>query len=105
MRKFALIAAVSAAALTAAAAGAAERITDVEYLQAARCAGLAQAAGGDASFFETKMRQNRQGRSDYVRAQARTGRDQARSDFRAASGEARAQLEAEIRACEQMRNA
>jgi hypothetical protein len=96
-----LLASTLALALTVAGASSAAttRVSDAQYLQLARCAGLVEGSGADASAIEATLRDNRSRREDYIRARARSNRTDAAADFRRASGAERERLEAEKAAC------
>lgn len=98
------IAILTIAAAAAALAGAAQaqssgRLSDGQYLELARCAGLADGAGQSVESVDQALRAARRGRADHVREQAINARSQAASEFRRASGEQAAALNAELAAC------
>lgn len=66
-----------------------------EYVQLARCAGLAAGAGQDASVFEARMG-DRNAKPIQVRRQADQARGQAQLMMRRSNDAARAPLQAEL---------
>ncbi len=72
-----LIAAVAVSALAGAANAQSARISDSQYVALARCAGLAEGAGVDASDMDDALRAQRRGRADHVRQQATSARQSA----------------------------
>ncbi|MBN8528808.1 MAG: hypothetical protein J0M36_06200 [Caulobacterales bacterium] len=87
-----LIALFTALALSS---GGASAATDRDYVQLARCSGLAVGAGQDASVFEARMG-DRAAKPIQLRRQADQARDQARLMMRRGDDAARAQLQAEL---------
>ncbi len=93
-----------AALLIAAAGGSAAlaqpgESTDVQYLKAARCAGLASSAnlgGGDASSYDAWLKANRANRSSYALGRADVVKSAARMQANKAKGFSKAGLEAEL---------
>ena len=87
-----------AAALTAALAGGAQaqsaRISDTDYINLARCTGLAEGAGVDASDMEQTLRDQRRGRADHIRDRATDARRGAEAEARANASAAAAELAA-----------
>lgn len=92
-----LAATLAAASGVAIAAPAAERMSDVQFLQLNRCAGLVSAPnmGGDGKVVEAAVREQGRGRDPYIMQRADEVRDQATRDARHASGERAAKLAAE----------
>lgn len=77
-----------AAAITLSSAGlafAADKVSDGEYLAAARCTGLAQGAGQDAAAFEAFFKAQAKGRQSAVADRAEKIRDKARHSARIAN--------------------
>jgi len=63
----AIIAATAVSGLTATAAFAAEgRLSDSQFIKAARCAGLASGADAEAAKFNALVKANKRGRADFV---------------------------------------
>ncbi|HEX8233119.1 MAG TPA: hypothetical protein VF559_07235 [Caulobacteraceae bacterium] len=93
-----------AALLVAAAGGSAAMAqpggaTDIQYLKAARCAGLASSAnlgGGDASAFDAWLKANRANRSTYALEQASARKSAARMQANKATGYGKSELQAEL---------
>ncbi len=97
-----LLASTLALALTVAGASSAAtnpRLTDAQFLHLARCAGLVDGSGADATPFDAALRENRARRAEYIRDQARLNRSTAATNMRRASGVTRERLEAEKAAC------
>jgi hypothetical protein len=84
-----LIAAAVATALAGTAQAQSARISDTDYINLARCAGLAEGVGVDASEMEQVLRDQRRGRADHIRERATSARQsaiaEARSDANAAT--------------------
>lgn len=74
---------------------AASAAADRDYIQLARCSGLAAGAGQDAAVFESRMG-DRNAKSMQVRRQADQARDQARLMMRRGDEAARTPLQAEL---------
>jgi len=74
------------------------RLTDVEYLQAARCAGLAEAGvgGGDAASMKAFMKAEGRGRAAYIADKADANKADAQRAAKRASTERQATLAAEF---------
>ncbi len=87
--------ALSFAVLGAAAASADTRITDMAFVHAARCAGLAEGSGADASAALAVLKAQSQGRADYIRDKADQARNDAAHDIRSLKGEKHDRLVAE----------
>jgi hypothetical protein len=69
--KIAAILIAAAAVGAAGSAAAAERMTDVDYLRASRCKGLAEQLGGaDTAGLDAALKSARKGRASYIVEQA-----------------------------------
>lgn len=79
-----LVAAASLAAFTSANAQNSDRLSDVAYIAAARCAGLAEGSKVDASAIKTLLSKQDNDRPSYVLEKA----DDVRSDARRQAGHA-----------------
>lgn len=90
----AVIAATAMSGLTATAAFAAEgRLSDSQFIKAARCAGL---AGADAGKFDALVKANKRGRADFVLDKAMTARSDAARAARSAREGGKAEIAAEL---------
>lgn len=90
----AVIAATAMSGLTATAAFAAEgRLTDSQFIKAARCAGL---AGADAEKFDAVVKANKRGRAGFVLDKAATARSDAARAARSAREGGKAEIAAEL---------
>lgn len=89
-----LIAAAAVAAFAGTAQAQTARISDAHYLALARCAGLAEGAGVDASTIEQTLREQRRGRADHIRSQATAARQSAIAEARADASAVSAELAA-----------
>lgn len=90
----AVIAATAMSGLTATAAFAAEgRLTDSQFIKAARCAGL---AGDDAGKFDALVKANKRGRADFVIDKAMTAKSDAARAARSAREGGKAEIAAEL---------
>lgn len=81
MRITAIVLALAATTAASAAYAQPTRLTDVEYLQAARCAGLAAAenlGAMDTSSIDALLKAEGRGRASYIADKADAARDQAR---------------------------
>lgn len=87
----AVILATAASASTAAFAQA--RLTDTQFIKAARCAGL---AGEDASRFEALVKANKRGRAEYIADKAMAAKNDAQREARQAGEGGKAQIQAEL---------
>ena len=85
----------TAAALAGTAQAQSARISDTDYIALARCAGLAEGSGADASTLDQTLRAQRRGRADHVRDQATNARQSAMAQARADT----AGVAAELAAC------
>lgn len=91
----AVIAATAMSGLAAQAAFAAEgRLTDSQFIKAARCAGLA--AESDAGKFDALVKANKRGRADFVIDKAMTARSDAARAARSAREGGKAEIAAEL---------
>jgi hypothetical protein len=97
MRIAAIIVALAATAASAAHAQPG-RLTDVEYLQAARCAGLAEAGigGADAASINALMKAEGRGRAGFIADKAEATRAQVMRQANRASTERKAGFAAEL---------
>ena len=91
-----LLAATIAAVTLVGPVQAADRMTDAQYTQMGRCAGLAAAAGQDATPMTQALRDDRAGRRGTVLSRAQSNRQNARLEFQRANAEGRARLTAEL---------
>lgn len=90
----AVIAATAVSGLTATAAFAAEgRLSDSQFIKAARCAGL---AGADAGKFDALVKANKRGRADFVIDKAMTAKSDAARQVRSAREGGQAEIAAEL---------
>jgi len=91
--------ALAALTLTAALAAAAQAApqqgfaTDVDYLRASRCRGIAEGVGADGAAISAYLKQQSLGRASYILDRGQDERDRAK---RQAKGYAKPQLEAEL---------
>ncbi|HEX6859045.1 MAG TPA: hypothetical protein VF138_02430 [Caulobacteraceae bacterium] len=102
MRIAATIIALTVAASAAPAFAQGERLTDVEYLQAARCAGLvsSDALGAtDSASMEAFMKAQSRGRASFIVDKADQIAATAKRSAKRAAGQHRASLVAEREAC------
>lgn len=90
-----LIAVAAVAAFAGTAQAQSARVSDASYVALARCAGLAEGSGADASSLEQALRTQRRGRSDHVRDQATNARQSAIAQAR----DNAAAVAAELAAC------
>jgi hypothetical protein len=91
----AVIAATAVSGLTATAAFAAEgRLSDSQFIKAARCAGLA--AEADAAKFNALVKANKRGRADFVVDKAMTAKADAARAARSAREGGKAEIAAEL---------
>lgn len=98
LKSLMMVATLTAASGAAIAAPAADRMTDVQFLQLNRCAGLVSAkqlGGGDGKVVDTVIRQQSRGRDPYIQQRADQMRDDASRDAQRASGDYKAKLTAE----------
>ena len=91
--KYAAIAFASASLATGSAAALPAQPTDMDYLRASRCRGIAAGLGADASGIEAYLKTAAQGRS--LSVQDRGGQEFAKAK-RQASGDGKTRLQAEL---------
>lgn len=97
MRTIIVTAALAAATATSAFAQPAARLTDVEYMQAARCAGLASAdASLDTASINTLLKTEGRGRIGYVSDKADEMKSDAARSAKRANGYAKERIAAEL---------
>ncbi len=90
----AVIAATAMSGLAAPAAFAAEgRLSDSQFIKAARCAGL---AGADSEKFDALVKANKRGRADFVIDKAMTAKSDAARASRSAREGGKAEIAAEL---------
>ncbi len=89
----AVIAATAVSGLTATAAFAQSRLTDAQFIKAARCAGL---AGEDSAKFDALLKANKRGRVDFVLDKASSAKDAAARQLRSAGEGGQAEIAAEL---------
>ena len=92
--KTAAIALAAVALLAAGAAAASERVTDLDYLKASRCKGLATGLGSDTAGFDAFLKEQGRSRSTMVIDRADT--ELTRGKREASRGDAKARLSAEV---------
>lgn len=90
--------AVAATGMLAAAGSAAAAVSDVEYLKASRCKGLAESglAPVDAAALDAFMKSERSGRAPYVLERSKVEYDKAKREAKTDSGDRKARLTAEL---------
>lgn len=90
-----------AAAVTLTSAGlafaASDRVTDSQYLAAARCSGLAEGTGQSTEAFEAFLKAQAKGRSGNIADRADVARDKARHAARIANETQKATFAQELR--------
>ena len=86
MRTLLAVTTLSLSAL-AGAAFAADRLSDTDYVHAARCIGLAEASGVDTSALKSVLKAQSRGRMDFVVDRADTARRDAGRQIKKATGE------------------
>lgn len=84
---------ILATAATSTAAFAQARLTDSQFIKAARCSGL---AGEDAGRFDSIVDANKRGRAAFVIDKAMSAKDAAARQARRAGEGAKAQIQAEL---------
>jgi hypothetical protein len=84
---------IAATAMSATAAFAADRLSDTQFIKAARCAGL---AGEDSAAFDAVVNANKRGRADFVVDKAMDARDDAARQVRRAREGGKAAIAAEL---------
>jgi hypothetical protein len=82
-----LISLTLAAAAVGSTAVAAERISDAQYVEAARCIGLSEGAGVDASAIKALLKSQTRGRMDFIVDRADSARRDAARSVKKATGE------------------
>jgi hypothetical protein len=90
--------AVAATGMLAAAGSAAAAVSDVEYLKASRCKGLAESglAQVDTAALDAFMKCERSGRAPYVLERSKVEYDKAKREAKTDSGDRKARLTAEL---------
>ncbi|MDF2900526.1 MAG: hypothetical protein K0Q62_585 [Phenylobacterium sp.] len=90
--------AVAATGMLAAAGSAAAAVSDVEYLKASRCKGLAESglAQVDTAALDAFMKSERSGRAPYVLERSKVEYDKAKREAKTDSGDRKARLTAEL---------
>ncbi|HEY9217356.1 MAG TPA: hypothetical protein VIO94_04855 [Phenylobacterium sp.] len=86
---------IAAAALTGWAGAASARVSDVDYIQANRCAALAE-GGSSADAFKTYVKSEGRGRHATIQRMATDAASKARRQSRSDSAERKASLDAEL---------
>jgi len=87
--------ALVALGLTAGAATAAERVTDLDYMKASRCKGLAEGVGqADTAGLDAFLKEQKKGRQSFVLERAGAEHDRAKREAR--SEDRRERLAAEL---------
>lgn len=89
----AIIAATAVSGITATAAFADTRLSDAQYIKAARCAGL---SGEDSDKFDALLKANRRGRADFVSDKALNAKNDAARQLRSAREGGKAEIAAEL---------
>lgn len=89
----AAIIAATAMAATAPAAFAESRLSDTQFIKAARCAGL---SGDASSSFDALIKTNKRGRADFVVDKAMNARTDAARQLRGAREGGKAEIAAEL---------
>jgi hypothetical protein len=93
----AVIAATAVSGLTATAAFAAEgRLSDSQFIKAARCAGLASGADAEAAKFNALVKANKRGRAHFVVDKAMAAKSDAARAARSAREGGKAEIAAEL---------
>lgn len=90
--------AFAATGMLAAAGSAAAAVSDVEYLKASRCKGLAESglAQVDTAALDAFMKSERSGRAPYVLERSKVEYDKAKREAKTDSGDRKARLTAEL---------
>jgi len=91
-----LFAAASAVAAVPASAESAQRLSDVAYIAAARCEGLAQGAKVDSASIKSLLDAQDNGRNTYILDKAEQVREDARHEASHAQGYAEQKVTAEL---------
>jgi hypothetical protein len=89
-----LVAAAAIAAVTP--VGAAERLSDVAFMNASRCAGLAEGAKIDSASIKAFLEAQRGSRDSYIQDKAEEMRDDAAREARHAGGTSSQRIAAEL---------
>lgn len=84
------------AAVSPASAAGNSYMSDSQYLAAARCAGIAQGLGADASAYDKVLDDQSGGRETFVTARAGSSREDAAREARHAGPDTKAHLSAEL---------
>ncbi len=87
---------IAAGMVSATSAGAADRLTDVSYMNAARCAGLIEGSQGDVAPYKTVLDAQRAGRESYVQDKSEEIRLEAQREVRRANPAAKQKIAAEL---------
>ncbi|MDO9337364.1 MAG: hypothetical protein EON95_08255 [Caulobacteraceae bacterium] len=87
-----LLALAGASAVSAQPAG---RLSDSQFIKAARCKGLAKADGVDTKAIDLVLKTNKRGRADWIVDKAMDAQDSAVSEARRADATRKAELAAE----------
>jgi hypothetical protein len=95
MRITAAVIALACAAATTASAGS-NRLSDIDYLQAARCSGLAASQSMDPSAYDNVLKAQRVGRAGYIQDKADATRNDAKRQAARAGAERKPMLLAEL---------
>lgn len=93
---FLAIAAAATLASAGAASAASDRVTDSQYLAAARCTGLAEGTGQSPDTFEAFLKAQAKGRSGNIADRADQARDKARHSARIANDTQKATFAQEL---------
>jgi hypothetical protein len=88
-----MIAACALSGASATAAFAAERLSDTQFIRAARCSGL---AGEDSAKFDALVKANKRGRADFVMDKATNAKNDAAKLARTAGEGGKAEIAAEL---------
>jgi hypothetical protein len=97
MRTLIAIAALAAATTSTAFAQPSDRLSDVDYMQAARCAGIASAEGSiDVASVNALLKTQGRGRAAYISDKADEMRSDAARSAKRANGYAKEKLNAEL---------
>lgn len=83
------------AGATAVSAQPAERLSDAQYIKAARCKGLAKAEGVDTKGIDAVLKANKRGRADWIIDKAGRAQDDAQVEAGKADDTRKAELIAE----------
>lgn len=86
---------LAAASATAASAQPAERLSDAQFVKAARCKGLAKAEGIDTKAVDAVIKANKRGRADWIVDKALDAQDSAQAEASRADATRKAELIAE----------